>query len=418
MKRWLAMLAVALAAGTSLAADAPAGRQQEPAASSARQAAPPGAAQANAVPDAAAARAPTPAGGATGQAAPPSASPATAAPRVEPMDILKQNQAERTRDQPGNNAPVWRQVVAGQSHYSSLPYPESGILMQPKARLPGQPIATTAGEAWRRFRNGPMMSIGGWLIIGVLFILAAMYFGKGPIKVHAPPTGRKIQRFTPTERFIHWSTAITFVLLAVSGLCMMFGKFILMPIIGHALFGYLTYALKTIHNFVGPLFTVSVIATFIIFVKDNFPIAADARWLATLGGAIGKGHAPAGRFNAGEKLWFWGGVTLLGLAASASGFVLDKLVPNLEYTRFMMQGANLLHITSTVLMMAFALGHIYLGTIGMEGAYKSMREGYVDDAWAREHHDIWYEEVAAGKVPRVRAPEHDGDPAPSAPKTV
>jgi formate dehydrogenase subunit gamma len=309
-------------------------------------------------------------------------------------------------------------VVAGQSHYSSLPYPESGILIQPKAQLPGQPVATTAGEAWRRFRNGPMMSIGGWLIIGVLFILAAMYFGKGPIKVHAPPTGRRIQRFTPTERFIHWSTAVTFVLLAISGLCMMFGKFILMPIIGHALFGYLTYALKTIHNFVGPLFTVSVIATFIIFVKDNFPIAADARWLATLGGAIGKGHAPAGRFNAGEKLWFWGGVTLLGLAASASGFVLDKLVPNLEYTRFMMQGANLLHITSTVLMMAFALGHIYLGTIGMEGAYKAMREGYVDDAWAREHHDIWYEEVAAGKVPRVRAPEHDGDTAPAAPKTV
>jgi formate dehydrogenase subunit gamma len=375
------MLVVAFAAGASLAADAPAARQQ-PAAGGARPAAP------------------------------------ADAPRVEPVDIMRQNQAERTRDQPGNNAPVWRQVVAGQSHYSSLPYPESGILIQPKAQLPGQPVATTAGEAWRRFRNGPMMSIGGWLIIGVLFILAAMYFGKGPIKVHAPPTGRRIQRFTPTERFIHWSTAVTFVLLAISGLCMMFGKFILMPIIGHALFGYLTYALKTIHNFVGPLFTVSVIATFIIFVKDNFPIAADARWLATLGGAIGKGHAPAGRFNAGEKLWFWGGVTLLGLAASASGFVLDKLVPNLEYTRFMMQGANLLHITSTVLMMAFALGHIYLGTIGMEGAYKAMREGYVDDAWAREHHDIWYEEVAAGKVPRVRAPEHDGDTAPAAPKTV
>jgi formate dehydrogenase subunit gamma len=371
MKRWLAMLAVALAAGTSLAADAP---------------------------------------------APP---PAAAAPRVESVDILKQNQAERTRDQPGNNAPVWRKVVSGEANYSSLPYPESGVLIQPKAQYPGQAAPVTAGEAWRRFRNGPMIGIGGWLILGVAAILAAIYFGKGPVKVHAPPTGRKIQRFTPAERFVHWTTAIAFVLLALSGLCMMFGKFILMPVIGHTLFGYLTYALKTIHNFVGPLFTVSLIVTFAMFVKDNFPIAADARWLAKLGGMFGHGNAPAGRFNAGEKLWFWGGVTLLGLAASASGFVLDRLLPNLEYTRFLMQGANLLHIAATVLLMAFALGHIYLGTIGMQGAYKAMREGFVDDAWAKEHHDIWYQQVVEGKVPRVRAPEHDGEPvAPPAPKSV
>lgn len=378
MKRWLAMLAVALAAGASLAADAPAGQPQGAAA--------------------------TASGG---------------APGVESADILKQNQAERTRDQPGNNAPVWRKVVAGEANYSSLPYPESGVLIQPKAQLPGQAIPTTAGEAWRRFRNGPMIGVGGWLIVGVLLILAAMYFGKGPIKVHSPPTGRKIQRFTPVERFVHWSTAITFLLLAVSGLCMMFGKFLLMPVIGHALFGYLTYALKTIHNFVGPLFTVSVVATFFMFVKDNFPIAADIKWLAKLGGIFGAGHAPAGRFNAGEKLWFWGGLTLLGLAASGSGFVLDKLLPNLAYTRFLMQDANLLHISATVLMMAFALGHIYLGTVGMEGAYKAMREGFVDDAWAREHHDIWYQKVVEGEVPRVRAPEHDGDIVPPpAPKTV
>jgi len=398
MKRWLAMLAMAIAAGTTLAADAPAPRPQGAAASAGQGSTAPATAAGDAGPAVAA-------GG--------------AAPRVESIDILKQNQAERTRDQPGNNAPVWRQVVSGQPNYSSLPYPESGVLIQPKAQLPGQPVPVTAGEAWRRFRNGPMMSIGGWMILGVIAILAAMYFIKGPLKVHAPPTGRKIQRFTPLERFVHWTTAITFVLLAASGLCMMFGKFILMPIIGHALFGYLTYLLKTIHNFIGPLFTVSIIVTFIIFVKDNFPIAADIKWLAKLGGMFGQGHAPAGRFNAGEKLWFWGGVTVLGLAASASGFVLDKLVPNLEYTRFMMQGANLLHITATVLLMAFALGHIYLGTIGMQGAYKAMREGYVDDAWAREHHDIWYQEIVEGKVPRVRAPEHDGEPIPPpAPKTV
>lgn len=162
MKRWLAMLAVALAAGTSLAADAPAPRQQGAAAQVASSA--PGSM-------APAAAGGTPAVGATG-----------GAPRVESVDILNQNQAERSRDQPGNNAPVWRKVVAGEAHYSSLPYPEAGVLIQPKAQLPGQPVATTAGEAWRRFRNGPMISIGGWLILGVLAAIAAMYFIKGQIK--------------------------------------------------------------------------------------------------------------------------------------------------------------------------------------------------------------------------------------------
>jgi len=343
--------------------------------------------------------------------------PPAAVPKVEPVDILKQNQAERSRDQPGNAAPVWRQAVAGQAHYSSLPYPEAGVLIQPKAQYPGQPIPTTAGEAWRQFRNGPMTRIGGWLLVGIAAILAAVYFIKGPIRVHAPPTGRKIQRFTPLERFVHWTTAITFVILAVSGLCMLFGKHVLMPLIGHAAFGWLTYALKTLHNFVGPLFTISIIVTFIIFVKDNFPGRGDLAWLARLGGAIGKGHPPAGRFNAGEKLWFWGGMTFLGLAASATGFVLDQLVPGLVYTRALMQGANLLHLGATVLMTGFALGHIYLGTIGMIGAYRAMREGYVDDAWAREHHDLWYAQVERGEIPRVRSPEHDETPA-SAPKTV
>ena len=373
MKRWLAMLA--LAASAAVASAAP---------------------QAASAPDAA---------------------PQGAAPRVESVDILQQNQAERTRDQPGNAAPVWRQVSAGQQHYSSLPYPEAGVLIQPKARLPGQANATTAGEAWRRFRNGPMTWIGGAIILGVCAILAAYYFLHGPIRVHSPPTGRKIQRFTPTERVVHWSTAITFVILALSGLTMMFGKHLLMPIIGHALFGWLTYLLKTVHNFVGPLFTVSLLATFLVYVKDNLPIAADATWLARAGGLLGGKHAPAGRFNAGEKLWFWLGVTVLGLAASGSGFVLDKIVPGLGYTRFMMQGANLLHISATVLMMGFALGHIYLGTIGMQGAYRAMRDGMVDDAWAREHHDLWYRDVEQGKVPRLRAPEHHDAPA-TAPKTV
>ncbi|RJG07461.1 formate dehydrogenase subunit gamma [Noviherbaspirillum cavernae] len=332
-----------------------------------------------------------------------------AAPNVESDDIryLQQNQAERARDQPGNNAPVWRTVVEGTKNYSSLPYPEAGVLIQPRQQFPGQARATTAGEAWRQYRNGPLTQISGW----VLLVAAAAFFGAylifGPIKLKAPKTGRLIERFTPFERIAHWSTAISFTVLALTGIIMLFGKYVLMPVFGHTLFGWLAYGSKTIHNFVGPIFTVSVIVVFLLFVKDNLPRAVDVKWLARLGGAIGKGHVNAGRFNGGEKLWFWGGVVVLSLIVSISGFVLDMLVPGIEYTRGNMQVANVIHIIATVLIMAVSLGHIYMGTIGMEGAYGAMRTGYVDDTWAREHHDLWYEEVQSGKVPRVRSQEGD-----------
>jgi formate dehydrogenase subunit gamma len=336
--------------------------------------------------------------------APPAQQAPAAAPSVQSVDILdmKQNQAERTRDQPGNLSPTWREVKEGTKNYSSLPGAEMGVLIQPKAQFPGQDRATTAGEAWRQYRNGPLTKFGGWLLVAALVGMALVYVIFGKIRLKGQKSGRLIERFTPIERITHWTAAISFVLLAVSGLVMLFGKYILLPVFGHTLFGWLTYALKNIHNFVGPLFTVSIIMLFVIFVKDNFPHVSDIKWLTRAGGAIGKGHVSAGRFNAGEKLWFWGGVVVLGLIVSASGFVLDMIVPGIAYTRGNMQIANIIHLIGAVLVATVSLGHIYMGTVGMEGAYDAMRTGYVDDTWAKEHHDLWYDDIQNGKVPRVR----------------
>jgi formate dehydrogenase subunit gamma len=328
-----------------------------------------------------------------------------AAPNVESIDILKQNQAERTQVQPGNLSPTWRIVKDGENHYTSLPGREMGVLIQPKAQFPGQDRATTAGEAWRQYRNGPLTQIGGWLLVVAIIGMAAVYVIVGPSKLKEPKTGRLIQRFTPIERIAHWTLAISFVVLAASGLIMLFGKYVLMPVFGHTLFGWLAYACKNIHNFVGPLFTVSTLVVFAIFVKDNLPNASDIKWITRLGGLIGKGHASSARFNAGEKGWFWVGVVALGLIVSASGFVLDMIVPGFDYTRGNMQIANIIHVIGAVLVMAMSLGHIYMGTIGMEGSYAAMRTGYVDDTWAKEHHDLWYEDIQSGKVPRIRAQE-------------
>jgi formate dehydrogenase subunit gamma len=331
--------------------------------------------------------------------------PSPGFPGVESDDILKQNQAQRTLVQPGNAAPTWRVIKEGTHNYSSLPALESGVLIQPKAQFPGQARATTAGEAWRQYRNGPLTTYGGWLLIAVLVGLALAYFIGGKIRMKAPMTGRLIERFTSFERIVHWTVAVSFVALAITGIAMLFGKYVVLPLFGHTLFGWIAYAGKNIHNFVGPVFAVSLLVMFVTYVRDNLPTLTDLRWLTRLGGLLGKGHAHAGRFNGGEKVWFWFGVVALGLVVSASGFVLDMLVPGIVYSRGNMQVANVIHLVAAVLVSGMSLGHIYLGTIGMEGAYAAMRHGYVDDTWAREHHDLWYDEVVSGKVPRVRSPE-------------
>ncbi|MEO8389967.1 formate dehydrogenase subunit gamma, partial [Polaromonas sp.] len=298
-----------------------------------------------------------------------------------------------------------RQVGEGVTGYSSLPKseaPEAGNLIQPFVQYPGSRV-TNAGEAWRQVRNNWIIPYGGSLFLIVVLAIAIFYFSKGSIKTHGADTGRKIERFTPFERAAHWSNAIAFSILAISGLVMAFGKFFLLPVIGGALFGWLTWTLKTMHNFAGPLFAVSLVIVFFTFLRDNWPQKGDMHWLAKGGGLITGDEPASNRFNAGEKLIFWGGVFFLGIVVVSSGFVLDKLLPGLIYERSTMQVAHMVHAVATVLMMCMFLGHIYLGTIGMQGAYKAMRTGYVDETWAKEHHEYWYDDVKAGNIPAQRS---------------
>jgi formate dehydrogenase subunit gamma len=320
-------------------------------------------------------------------------------------NYARQTNAERAKVQPGNNAPMWRQVGAGVTGYSSLSQsqaPEAGNLIQPFVQYPGSRL-TTAGEAWRQARNNWIIPYGGALVLIVAGAIALFYWRKGMIMLHGQETGRRIERFTPFERSAHWANAIAFVALAVSGLVMAFGKFFILPVIGSTLFGWLTYALKNLHNFAGPLFAVSLVIVILTFVKDNLPRREDVTWILKGGGLLSQQEIPSHRFNAGEKVLFWGGVFFLGLIVVASGLVLDKLVPGLIYERGTMQIANMVHGVATVFMMAMFMGHIYMGTIGMQGAYKAMRTGYVDETWAREHHELWFDDIQAGKIPAERS---------------
>ncbi len=343
--------------------------------------------------------------------------PAAGAPAVQSANILdikdasndpgyaNQDNAQRGQVQPGNNAPMWRQVGQGVTGYSSLPKsqaPEAGNLIQPFVQYPGSTY-TNAGEAWRQVRNNFIIPYGGAFMLIVLGAIALFYWGKGTMRLHGQETGRQIERFTPFERSAHWANAIAFVILAVSGIFMAFGKYFILPVVGSTIFGFVTYLLKNAHNFAGPLFAVSLPIVFFTFVKDNLPKREDWGWLLRFGGMLGGQEVPSHRFNAGEKVLFWLGVFLLGGIVIASGLVLDMLIPGLIYERSTMQIAHMIHAVATVIMMAMFMGHIYMGTLGMQGAYKAMRTGYVDETWAKEHHELWANDIANGKIPAQRS---------------
>jgi formate dehydrogenase subunit gamma len=346
----------------------------------------------------------------------PPGSKATITTSVQPEPQPTDSNAQRARSQPLNNAPFWRGVHdsgAVPGSVNNLQMGERGVLIQPITAYPGT-RATTAGEAWRQLRNWWIIPLGGLVILFVVLAVALYYWWKGPIGGSGRHTGRVIERFTPFERVIHWSTAITFIILAVSGAVMSFGKFLLLPIIGGSLFGWLTYALKTLHNVVGPLFAISAVIMFISYLPSNLPSREDIRWLTRVGGMLGGEHPPSGRFNAGEKIVFWGGLVVLASFVIASGFVLDKIVPGLDLTRPQMQVAHIVHAIASMFIIAMFIGHAYMGTIGVTGSWRAMKTGYVDEGWAEEHHKFWANDIAAGKVPAQRTVRAPGRERPAA----
>jgi formate dehydrogenase subunit gamma len=256
----------------------------------------------------------------------------------------------------------------------------------------GNVIVQRGGNTWRHLRNSTLATIAGFLLLVVPFAIFAFYKTIGPADP-VPVSGRKLQRFTRWDRQVHWGTAFAFVLLAITGIAIMFGKVIFLPWMGHNLFSWVAIIAKYLHNFAGPLFVVCSIVMFFTFLKRNFFNRVDWNWVKKGGGLITKQHVPAGYFNAGEKAWFWFGVAALGLVVSVTGLVLDFAVGQ---TRYVMQVANVLHVVGATLYMVFSMGHAYIGTYGTPGAYEAMRHGTVDENWAKAHHELWYIETKTG----------------------
>lgn len=300
----------------------------------------------------------------------------------------------------------WRAIRRGAQGTVSIEDKKAGIMIQ------------SEGDNWRAIRNGPLSVYGSWMIFGVIAILALFFVIRGRIRVEHGLSGRTVLRFNGVERFAHWLVANCFVLLAITGLNVMYGRYVLKPLIGAEAFATLTAWGKYAHNYVGFAFMVGIVLILVLWIKDNIPNRYDMQWLAKGGGMFTKGsHPPAKKFNAGQKILFWL-VVLGGISISVSGISLmfpfelnlfsgtfaalnvfglglpTDLTPMQE-----MQYSQLWHAVLALLLTAVIIGHIYIGTLGMEGAFDAMGTGEVDRNWAREHHPLWLEEEEGAKAP-------------------
>jgi formate dehydrogenase subunit gamma len=269
-----------------------------------------------------------------------------------------------------------------------------------RCSIPDQKACTIeqpAGRDWRHFHEVTLRWIGAISIVGMLALLLAFYLTRGMVRLESGRSGRVLVRFSAFERLVHWMTATCFVILAISGLNITFGKPLLAPWMSPEAFTAWSLWAKYAHNYVSFPFTLGVVLIFLMWIAWNFPTRVDVEWVREGGGMVGHKHPPADRFNAGQKMIYWI-VVLGGGAVAASGYFL--MFPFYGTNIANMQLAEIVHGVIAVLFVVAMLGHIYIGTIGMEGAFEGMWEGTVDVNWAKEHHSLWAEkEAAKGHIP-------------------
>ena len=302
-----------------------------------------------------------------------------------------------------SDAELWRSLRRGVSGTVSIPDRQAGQLIQ------------SEGELWRSLKNGPITKYGNWAMLASVILIALFFLLRGRIKVDHGMAGSTITRFKDMERVGHWLLAVSFIILAITGLNIAYGKYFMPAIIGKEAFASITQLGKWLHGHVAFAFMLSLVMVLVMWIKHNFPNRHDLIWLFKAGGLFVKNsHPPAKKFNAGQKLLFWL-IILGGLSLSLSGIALmfpfqtsifAKTFVMLNAVGFNfptdisplaeMQLATLWHSVIALALICVVIGHIYIGSLGMEGAFDAMGSGEVDKNWAKEHHSIWYEEVMRG----------------------
>lgn len=302
------------------------------------------------------------------------AAPAVAQQGQTPNGQTPQNLSEQ-------EVKLFQQLNGNVAGRVTIPDAKSGLLIQPE------------GKEWRDFWREDSKLLKGVVLLGMLGLLAVFFLVRGRIKIEGGRSGRTIVRFTSIERFAHWLTASCFILLAISGLNVAVGRELILPLVGPETFTTISAAGKWVHNYLAFPFTLGILLMLVLWVKDNIPNGGDIEWLKAGGGLVGKGHAHARKFNGGQKIVFWATVGGGGVIA-VTGFIL--MFPFYFTGMGGMQLAQVLHAVVSVLLIALIMAHIYIGSLGMEGAFDAMGSGEVDLNWARAHHDLWVQEMMGG----------------------
>jgi formate dehydrogenase subunit gamma len=276
----------------------------------------------------------------------------------------------------------------------SIPDAKSATLIQP------------AGQTWRQFHQDTLPLIGAVFILGMLIVLVLFYLVRGMVRIEGGRSGRTVVRFNAFERFVHWMTATCFVILAITGANVTFGRQLLLPTLGPETFAAWSQWGKYAHNYLSFPFTIGVVLILLMWIANNFPSGVDIQWIKRGGGLFGSDHPPAWKFNAGQKLIYW--IVVIGGGLSAvTGYLL--MFPFYATDIAGMQTAQSIHGIVGVLFIAAMLAHVYIGTIGMEGAFEAMGTGEVDENWAKQHHSLWLEQQKGKAAPGGATPQ--GAPA-------
>ncbi len=320
--------------------------------------------------------------------------------------ISTTNSYAQVTDDQNHRANFWRAVREGEAGYSAVTGPEAGVFIN------------NGGQNWRQVRNNLITTYGGWAILASLGLVVLFYLIKGKIRVEAEKSGKTVPRWTLMERTMHWYTAILFIILSITGLSMLFGRAVLIPLLGAEGFAAWASLSISVHNFVGPFFTLGVFAMLLFWVKNNIPNATDFKWIATGGGIIGNAHPSAGKANGGEKVWYWLVILVGLLAVCGSGIVLIGWAAQwglIDNTRATMQTMHQIHAIAAIIWMIAFFGHAYIGTLGTEGALEGMTTGRVSVEWAKQHHDLWYDEVKdqAADAEELEVSEKQPDVSPT-----
>ena len=290
--------------------------------------------------------------------------------------------AQEAAETEGRNprSEYWREVRDSEPGYTAVRGQETNVLIQ------------SGGETWREMRNGPVKIIGAIMVVGVLLALLAYQLIKGGAKLEHR-TGRKIPRWSAADRVLHWYVAVTFIVLAITGLSLLWGRTVLIPLLGKEGFAAWANLAKPVHDYLALAFVAGLVVMLLKFFKHSIPASYDWQWMKQVGGYLDGSHPPAGFVNAGEKMFYWT-LVFAGAGLVISGFWL--LFPNLGFEREAMQTANIVHGVTALVLVTFVCLHIYLGTLGSEGAFEGMVTGEVDEGWARQHHSVWLDEVQHG----------------------